>query len=145
MLWIQTLLEWKRIRQSTTTVWIVLLLTPPLSSTPLPPSLPLSLPLSLPPSLPPSLSPLPPSPSLSLLYSIKITLTWKGISKTVIIYWFQYERDPSLNSNIYDVAYQVILMIINNYCYHLTINNRLSPSISLESLEVNSWSSKLWI
>ncbi|XP_019851334.1 PREDICTED: deubiquitinating protein VCIP135-like isoform X2 [Amphimedon queenslandica] len=39
---------------------------------------------------------------------IKISLTWKGVTKTVIVYWFQYEKDPSLNSNIYEVAYQTV-------------------------------------
>ncbi len=38
-----------------------------------------------------------------------LKLTWKGQQKVVKIHWFQYESDPSLNSNMYEVASKVML------------------------------------
>ena len=39
---------------------------------------------------------------------VPLTLTWKNISKKIDIYWFQYESDPSRNSNVYEVAQKVV-------------------------------------
>jgi deubiquitinating protein VCIP135 len=35
-------------------------------------------------------------------------MTWKGREATEIIAWFQYECDPSLNSNVFQVASYVV-------------------------------------
>ena len=39
---------------------------------------------------------------------VPLTLTWKNISKKIDIHWFQYESDPSRNSNVYEVAQKVV-------------------------------------
>jgi hypothetical protein len=35
-------------------------------------------------------------------------MTWKGREATEVIAWFQYECDPSLNSNVFQVASYVV-------------------------------------
>ncbi|XP_030630320.1 deubiquitinating protein VCIP135 [Chanos chanos] len=37
-----------------------------------------------------------------------ITLEWGGRMVRETVYWFQYETDPSLNSNVYDVAMKLV-------------------------------------
>uniref|UniRef100_A0A3B4BF77 Deubiquitinating protein VCPIP1 n=1 Tax=Periophthalmus magnuspinnatus TaxID=409849 RepID=A0A3B4BF77_9GOBI len=37
-----------------------------------------------------------------------ITLEWAGRVVRETVYWFQYETDPSLNSNVYDVAMKLV-------------------------------------
>ncbi|XP_061456443.1 deubiquitinating protein VCPIP1 isoform X2 [Rhineura floridana] len=37
-----------------------------------------------------------------------ITLEWGGRVVRETVYWFQYESDPSLNSNVYDVAMKLV-------------------------------------
>ncbi|XP_030016558.1 deubiquitinating protein VCIP135-like [Sphaeramia orbicularis] len=37
-----------------------------------------------------------------------ITLEWGGRVVRETVYWFQYETDPSLNSNVYDVAMKLV-------------------------------------
>lgn len=37
-----------------------------------------------------------------------ITLEWGGRVVRETVYWFQYEADPSLNSNVYDVAMKLV-------------------------------------
>ena len=37
-----------------------------------------------------------------------ITLEWGGRSVRETVYWFQYEVDPALNSNVYDVATKLV-------------------------------------
>ncbi|XP_034038695.1 deubiquitinating protein VCIP135 [Thalassophryne amazonica] len=37
-----------------------------------------------------------------------ITLEWGGRLVRETVYWFQYETDPSLNSNVYDVAMKLV-------------------------------------
>ena len=44
-----------------------------------------------------------------ILCRYPLKLTWKGQQKVVKIHWFQYESDPSLNSNMYEVASKVTL------------------------------------
>eukprot|EP00731_Ephydatia_muelleri_P024945 Em0017g28a len=44
----------------------------------------------------------------NLPLKVPLSLTWGGISKTVTAYWFQYESNPELNSNAYDVASQLV-------------------------------------
>ncbi|PNF31414.1 Deubiquitinating protein VCIP135 [Cryptotermes secundus] len=39
---------------------------------------------------------------------IPVVMTWKGREATEIIAWFQYECDPSLNSNVFQVASYVV-------------------------------------
>lgn len=39
---------------------------------------------------------------------IPVMMTWKGREATEIIAWFQYESDPSLNSNVFQVASYVV-------------------------------------
>jgi hypothetical protein len=43
-----------------------------------------------------------------VLFRVPLTLTWKNISKKIDIHWFQYESDPSRNSNVYEVAQKVV-------------------------------------
>ena len=43
-----------------------------------------------------------------MLFRVPLTLTWKNISKKIDIFWFQYESDPSRNSNVYEVAQKVV-------------------------------------
>ncbi|XP_068722589.1 deubiquitinating protein VCPIP1-like [Montipora capricornis] len=40
--------------------------------------------------------------------SFPITLEWGGETVTETVYWFQYEDDPALNSNVYDVAAKLV-------------------------------------
>lgn len=42
------------------------------------------------------------------LISFPISLEWGGKTVTETVYWFQYEQDPSLNSNVYDVASKLV-------------------------------------
>lgn len=35
-------------------------------------------------------------------------MEWGGKTVSETVYWFQYERDPSLNSNVYDVATKLV-------------------------------------
>jgi len=39
-----------------------------------------------------------------LSVQIPVMMTWQGREATEIIPWFQYEGDPKLNSNVYQVA-----------------------------------------
>ena len=39
---------------------------------------------------------------------LKVPLEWNGKSLTETVAWFQYESDPSLNSNVYEVAQQLV-------------------------------------
>ena len=43
-----------------------------------------------------------------LSVQIPVMMTWKGREATEIISWFQYEGDPKLNSNVYQVASYVV-------------------------------------
>jgi hypothetical protein len=43
-----------------------------------------------------------------LCVQIPVMMTWKGREATEIIAWFQYESDPSLNSNVFQVASYVV-------------------------------------
>lgn len=43
-----------------------------------------------------------------LCLQIPVVMTWKGREATEIIAWFQYESDPSLNSNVFQVATYVV-------------------------------------
>ena len=45
---------------------------------------------------------------MSLPSRVPLSLTWGGVSKSVTAYWFQYESNPELNSNAYDVASQLV-------------------------------------
>lgn len=40
--------------------------------------------------------------------SFPISLEWGGKTVSETVYWFQYEQDPSLNSNVYDVAAKLV-------------------------------------
>jgi len=42
------------------------------------------------------------------LFSFPISLEWGGKTVSETVYWFQYERDLSLNSNVYDVATKLV-------------------------------------
>ena len=44
----------------------------------------------------------------SFSISFPISLEWGGKTVSETVYWFQYERDPSLNSNVYDVATKLV-------------------------------------
>ena len=44
----------------------------------------------------------------SVIFSFPITLEWGGETVTETVYWFQYEDDPALNSNVYDVAAKLV-------------------------------------
>jgi len=35
-------------------------------------------------------------------------LEWGGQTVSEVVYWFQYEQDTSLNSNVYDVAAKLV-------------------------------------
>jgi hypothetical protein len=43
-----------------------------------------------------------------LFVQIPVMMTWKGREATEIIAWFQYEGDPKLNSNVFQVASYVV-------------------------------------
>jgi deubiquitinating protein VCIP135 len=59
---------------------------------------------------------------------IQLSLTWKGRKKTVRIPWFQNEKEPSLNSNVFEVAYQVRLYRIKPLRHYFTVFPRLNVS-----------------
>lgn len=40
--------------------------------------------------------------------SFPISLEWNGTTVKDTVFWFQYELDPSLNSNVYDVASKLV-------------------------------------
>ena len=39
---------------------------------------------------------------------IPLSLTWAGKTISLEVYWFQYESDPALNSNVYAVANKAV-------------------------------------
>lgn len=41
-------------------------------------------------------------------FSFPISLEWNGTTVKETVFWFQYEQDPSLNSNVYDVASKLV-------------------------------------
>lgn len=43
-----------------------------------------------------------------LCVQIPVMMAWKGREATEVIAWFQYESDPSLNSNVFHVASCVV-------------------------------------
>ena len=43
-----------------------------------------------------------------MFISFPISLEWGGKTVSETVYWFQYEQDPSLNSNVYDVAAKLV-------------------------------------
>ena len=45
---------------------------------------------------------------IDVSYRFPITLEWGGQTFQENVYWFQNESDPSLNSNVYDVASRLV-------------------------------------
>lgn len=37
-----------------------------------------------------------------------LSLSWGGKTKSIDVYWFQYESDPARNSNVYQVANKAV-------------------------------------
>ena len=45
---------------------------------------------------------------LLIFFSFPINLEWGSQTVSETVYWFQYEQDTSLNSNVYDVAAELV-------------------------------------
>ncbi len=43
-----------------------------------------------------------------VLCRIPLNLTWGQRVKAINVHWFQYESDPAMNSNVYDVAQKAV-------------------------------------
>jgi len=55
--------------------------------------------------------------SCILCVQIPVVMTWKGREATDVIAWFQYECDPSLNSNVFQVASYVVQKHFPGNCF----------------------------
>jgi hypothetical protein len=52
-----------------------------------------------------------------LFVQIPVMMMWKGREATEIIAWFQYEGDPKLNSNVFQVASYVVQKHFPGNCF----------------------------
>ena len=52
-----------------------------------------------------------------LSVQIPVMMTWRGREATEIIPWFQYEGDPKLNSNVYQVASYAVQKHFPGNCF----------------------------
>lgn len=46
--------------------------------------------------------------ALFCVHRVPLSLTWNGKTVSLDVLWFQYESDPSRNSNVYQVANKVV-------------------------------------
>lgn len=47
-------------------------------------------------------------PPLLIVPRVPLSLSWGGKTISIDVYWFQYESDPSRNSNVYQVANKAV-------------------------------------